>query len=50
MKRSYNNTEEKNFNSFGFDVLNSNEMLKVRGGEDVRPRTRDKDVFDLENE
>ncbi len=45
MKRSFTNAEEKKFNAFGFDVLNSNEMMKVRGGDDIRPRTRDKDTY-----
>ena len=43
MKRTFANTEEKR----NFDVLNSSEMLQVRGGGDVKPTTRDKDIFDL---
>jgi hypothetical protein len=46
MKRFFNNTEKKNFP--GFEVLTSNEMLKVRGGGDTRPATRDKDIFEGE--
>ncbi len=47
MKRSFANTKEKR-NFAGFNVLSANEMLQVRGGGDVRPRTRDKDIYDLE--
>ena len=43
MKRTSANTEEKR----NFDVLTSTEMLQVRGGGDVKPATRDKDIFDL---
>lgn len=46
MKRFFNNTEKRNFK--GFEVLSSNEMLKVRGGGDTRPATRDKDIFEGE--
>jgi len=49
MKRFFANTEEeRNFNSF--DVLTSNEMLQVRGGSDVKPETRDKDIFEFDEE
>jgi len=44
MKRIFASTQKRNFN--GFNVLTSNEMLQVRGGTDVRPRTRDKDIFE----
>ncbi len=43
MKRTFANTEEKR----NFDVLTSTEMLKVRGGGDTKPNSRDKDIFDL---
>ena len=46
MKRFFNNTEKKNFQSF--EVLTSTEMLKVRGGGDTRPATRSKDIFEEE--
>lgn len=47
MKRSFNNTEETtNFNAF--DALTENEMMQVRGGGDIRPRTRDKDLYEGE--
>ncbi|SHI51522.1 hypothetical protein SAMN05444280_10313 [Tangfeifania diversioriginum] len=49
MKKFFASTEEKrNFN--GFDVLTSNEMLQVRGGGDVRPDTREKDIFEFDEE
>jgi hypothetical protein len=47
MKRSYKNTEETaKFNAF--DALKENEMIQVRGGADTKPRSRDKDIFDLD--
>jgi hypothetical protein len=46
MKRFFTNTQKRNFN--GFNVLTSNEMLQVRGGTDVRPRTREKDIYDVD--
>ena len=47
MKKFFASTEEKrNFN--GFDVLTSNEMLQVRGGSDVKPATRDKEIFEFD--
>lgn len=49
MKKFFASTEEKkNFKSF--DVLTSNEMLQVRGGSDVKPNTREKDIFDFGEE
>ncbi|SHF82920.1 hypothetical protein SAMN05444274_11033 [Mariniphaga anaerophila] len=47
MKRFFNNTEKRNVK--GFEVLTSNEMLKVRGGGNPRPITRDKDIFEGES-
>jgi hypothetical protein len=46
MKRFFNNSEKRNFQAF--EVLTSDEMLKVRGGGDVRPATREKDIFEEE--
>jgi len=43
MKRTFANTEEKR----NLDVLTSTEMLKVRGGGDTKPNSREKDIFDL---
>jgi hypothetical protein len=47
MKRFFNRSEKRNFQVF--EVLTSNEMLKVRGGGDTRPITREKDIFEPEN-
>jgi hypothetical protein len=47
MKRFFNNTEKRNLQSF--EVLTSTEMLKVRGGGDTRPATREKDILEPEN-
>ena len=44
MKMFFLNTQKRNF--AGFEVLTSNEMLKVRGGADTRPVTRSKDIFE----
>jgi len=34
--------------NFGFEVLNQSELNEVRGG--GQPRSRDKDIFDFEEE
>ena len=45
MKRVYSSIETRsNFKSFS--VLTSEEMYKVRGGGDIRPATRDLDIFE----
>lgn len=44
MKRFFNKSEKSNFQ--GFEVLTTNEMLKVRGGGDAKPITRQKDIFE----
>jgi hypothetical protein len=45
MKRfSFNSKEKRNFS--GIEVLNATEMLKVRGGGDSKPASRDKDLID----
>jgi hypothetical protein len=44
MKRFFNNTEKRNF--AGFEVLSINEMLKVRGGTNTKPASRDKDMYE----
>lgn len=45
MKRVYSiNKTRSNFE--GFSVLTSEEMFKVRGGGDIRPATRDLDIFE----
>ena len=40
--------QDNNIENFGFEVLTQNELNEVRGG--GTPRTRDKDVFDFEEE
>jgi hypothetical protein len=45
MKRFFASTEKK-ANFKGFEVLTSSEMLKVRGGVDTKPGSRDKDLLD----
>lgn len=37
-------------NTFGFDVLTNEEMNMVRGGEETKPKSRPKDIFDFEEE
>ena len=29
----------------GFEILSENEMMEVRGGADIRPKTRELDMF-----
>jgi len=49
MKGFLNNTEEKrDFNYF--EALTTNEMFQVRGGGDLKPASRDKDLLEAENE
>ncbi|MDX8339900.1 hypothetical protein SLH46_11940 [Draconibacterium sp. IB214405] len=38
----------KKLNNFGFEILSRNELNEVRGG--GKPKSRDKDVFDFEEE
>ena len=35
-------------NTFGFEVLTNEEMNMVKGGTDSKPKSRDKDVWDVE--
>lgn len=35
---------------FGFELLSENEMLNVRGGNDEKPKSRPKDIYDDELE
>jgi len=44
MKAIITNTED--LKGFDFELLTENEMLEVRGGTDVRPATRDRDIYD----
>ena len=48
MKRVQFESTENTFEVFGFEVINEQAMSEVRGG--GTPRTRDKDVFDFEEE
>ncbi len=45
MKRFFS-TNEKRVNFKSFEVLTSNEMLKVRGGGDTKPASREKDLYE----
>ena len=45
MKRVQGQSTE---NTFGFEVLTNEEMNMVKGGVDTTPKSRDKDVYDLE--
>ncbi len=48
MKRVQGQTTENTFKSLGFDVLSNEEMNTVKGGVDSKPKSRPRDVFDLE--
>lgn len=37
-------------NTFGFEVLTSEEMNMVKGGIDTPPKSRTKDIWDIEEE
>ncbi len=39
---------EKDMKTFGFETLNNEQLSEVRGG--GRPRSKDKDIFDLEED
>ena len=47
MKRVQGQSTE---NTFGFEVLSNEEMNMLKGGLDTKPKSRDKDVYDLEEE
>ncbi len=49
MKRVQGLSTENTFEVLGFDVLTSNEMNEVRGGIEP-PRSRDKDIYDFDEE
>ena len=49
MKRFFSNSV-KRAQVKGFEVLTSGEMLKVKGGGDIRPATRSKDIITDEGE
>lgn len=46
MKRFFTTNGKKNV--AGFEVLSANEMLKVRGGTNTKPGSRDKDQYETE--
>ena len=50
MKTIAKATIETNFNNFKQDVLTNDEMTAVRGGTDIRPKSRDKDMWPDEDE
>lgn len=48
MKRVQFESTENTFEVFGFEVINEKAMSEVRGG--GQPNSRDKDIFDFEEE
>jgi len=46
MKRVQGQSTENAFEVLGFDVLTSKDMNELRGGGDIRPKSRDKDIYD----
>lgn len=48
MKRVQGQSTENTLKSLGFDVLTNEEMNTVKGGVDSKPKTRPRDIFDLE--
>lgn len=50
MKTIAKSTIEANFNSFQQDVLTNEEMTAVRGGADISPKSRPKDMWPDEDE
>ncbi|WP_346863330.1 hypothetical protein [uncultured Draconibacterium sp.] len=49
MKRVQGQSTKNAFEVLSFDVLTSNEMNQVRGGVEP-PRSRDKDIYDFDEE
>jgi len=43
-------TQERSIEKLGFAALTEKEMCEVRGGGDHKPKSRDKDVFDFDEE
>lgn len=39
--------EQATASTFGFEVLTNEEMNMLKGGVDTKPKSRDKDVFDV---
>ena len=48
MKMGQFQSTENTFEDFGFEVINEEAMSEVRGG--GTPKSRDKDIFDFEEE
>ena len=48
MKRVQFQSAENTFENFNFEVISQESMSEVRGG--GTPKTRDKDIFDFEEE
>lgn len=44
MKKVQGQSTENTFEVFGFEVLNENELMEVRGG--GQPYSKDRDMFD----
>ncbi len=47
MKTMINNSD---LNFQGFETLSASEMMQVRGGEDIRPKTRELDIYEEEGQ
>lgn len=47
MKRLQGQSEMA-LNSFGFDVLTSNEMNAIKGGVESKPKSRPKEIYDFD--
>ncbi len=47
MKTMINNSD---FNFQGFETLSANEMMQVRGGEGIPPKTREIDIYEEEGQ
>jgi hypothetical protein len=48
MKRVQGQSKESTFKNFDFEVLSNAEMNTIRGGADSKPKSRPKDILDLE--
>jgi len=49
MKKSFI-TKTSDLCDTAFEILSSNELYKVRGGGDIKPPSRPKDIFDLDDQ
>ncbi len=48
MKSLQGQAAENTLEILGFEVLTTSEMNEVKGGIEPRPKTRDKDIFDID--